>query len=70
LIAKGETEKAVKIMKKIARINGRSVSDEVYKSFEVWVVEDAAVGAAQASWIRTPVLARPTINVDILASFM
>jgi hypothetical protein len=44
LIAKGETEKAVKIMKKIARINGRSVSDEVYKSFEVWVVEDAAVG--------------------------
>ena len=35
LVTRGETERAVAVLKKIATINGRDVPENVYQSFKV-----------------------------------
>ena len=79
LISKGKVDKAVRVMRKIAKTNRRDVSDEVFQSFEI--IANAQYHKAQeegsnknmTSLFRTPRLRRHVILaivMSIMAGFL
>ena len=51
---RGESKKCVKILKKIAKTNGRDVKQEIYDSYEVWIDFNAKLASCiHISYFKT-----------------